>query len=118
MAQMSLEDGLVMQIHAGVVRNHNQSMMAQFGRDRGADLPAPVNFVAGLKPMLDRLGHEPGLTVVLFTLDEASYSRDLAPLAGHYPCLRLGPPWWFFDSVEGMLRHKRSVLETAGFYNT
>ena len=117
MAQMSLEDGLVMQIHAGVVRNHNQSMMAQFGRDRGADLPAPANFVAGLKPMLDRLGHEPDLTVVLFTLDEASYSRDLAPLAGHYPCLRLGPPWWFFDSVEGMLRHKRAVLETAGFYN-
>ena len=118
MAQMSLDDGLVMQIHAGVVRNHHQSIMTQFGRDRGADLPAPVNFVTGLRPMLDRLGHEAGLTVILFTLDESSYSRDLGPLAGHYPCLRLGPPWWFFNSVEGMLRHKRSVLETAGFYNT
>lgn len=118
MAAMSLEDGLVMQIHAGVVRNHNAQVMARFGRDKGGDLPASADFVAGLKPLLDKFGNEQDLTVILFTLDETTYGRDLAPLAGHYPILRLGPPWWFFDSVEGMLRYKRSVLETAGFYNT
>ena len=118
MAAMSIEDGLVMQIHAGVVRNHNPYIMARFGRDKGADLPASADFVAGLKPLLNRFGNDSRLTVILFTLDETTYGRELAPLAGHYPCLRLGPPWWFFDSVEGMLRHKRAVIETAGFYNT
>lgn len=118
MAAMSIEDGLVMQIHAGVVRNHNQQVMNQFGRDKGADLPAQADFVTGLKPLLDRFGNETKLRIILFTLDETTYGRDLAPLAGHYPCLRLGPPWWFFDSVEGMLRYKRTIIETAGFYNT
>jgi len=118
MAGMSLDDGLVMQLHAGVVRNHNRLLMDQFGRDKGADLPASVEFTAGLRPLLNRFGNERDLTMIMFTLDETAYSRDLAPLAGHYPALRLGPPWWFFDSVEGMLRHKRAVLETAGFFNT
>ncbi|MFN3236453.1 MAG: glucuronate isomerase [Pseudomonadales bacterium] len=118
MAAMSLEDGLVMQIHAGVVRNHNELVMTRFGRDKGGDLPAAANFVTGLKPLLDKFGNEAGLKVILFTLDETTYGRDLAPLAGHYPALRLGPPWWFFDSVEGMLRYKRAIIETAGFYNT
>ena len=118
MAGMSLDDGLVMQVHAGVVRNHNRFLMDRFGRDKGADLPASVEFTAGLRPLLNRYGNERALTVILFTLDETTYSRELAPLAGHYPALRLGPPWWFFDSVEGMLRHKRAVLETAGFFNT
>ncbi len=118
MARMSLQDGLVMQIHAGVVRNHNDLVMSQFGRDKGADVPAPVNYVRGLKPLLDQFGNASNLKIILFTLDETTYGRDLAPLAGHYPALRLGPPWWFFDSVEGMLRYKRSILETAGFYNT
>lgn len=118
MAGMSLEDGLVMQLHAGVVRNHNKTVMQAFGRDKGADLPASVDFTQGLKPLLDRFGNDRQLQLILFTLDETTYSRELAPLAGHYPALRVGPPWWFFDSVEGMLRHKRSILETAGFFNT
>lgn len=118
MAAMSIEDGLVMQIHAGVVRNHNARVMQEFGRDKGGDLPAAVDYVAGLKSLLDKFGNEQNLNIILFTLDETTYGRDLAPLAGHYPVLKLGPPWWFFDSVEGMLRYKRGVLETAGFYNT
>lgn len=118
MAAMSIEDGMIMQIHAGVVRNHNRSVMDSFGRDKGADLPNSANFVTGLKPLLDRFGNDSRLNIILFTLDETTYGRDLAPLAGHYPCLRIGPPWWFFDSVEGMLRYKRAVFETAGFYNT
>ena len=109
MAAMSLEDGLVMQIHAGVVRNHNAQVMRDFGRDKGGDLPASADYVAGLKALLDRFGNEPKLSIILFTLDETSYGRDLAPLAGHYPTLKLGPPWWFFDSVEGMLRYKNRL---------
>ncbi len=118
MARMSLEDGLVMQMHPGSTRNHNRALFKQYGRDVGADIPTATNYVDALRPLLDRFGNERGLTLILFTLDEAAYSRELAPLAGHYPCLRLGPPWWFFDSPEGMLRFRRSVTETAGFYNT
>lgn len=118
MAVMSLDDGLVMQIHPGVHRNHNNKVFAEFGRDMGADIPVQTEYVKALKPLLDRFGNEPGLTIILFTLDEATYARELAPLAGHYPCLKLGPPWWFHDSPEGMLRFKRQALETAGFYNT
>jgi glucuronate isomerase len=118
MAAMSLDDKLVMQIHPGVHRNHNAQLFKTFGRDKGADLPRPSNYVEGLRPLLDRFGNEPQFTLILFTLDESTYTRDLAPLAGHYPCLKLGPPWWFFDSPEGMLRYKRQVIETAGFYNT
>lgn len=118
MVRMSLEDGLVIQIHPGAFRNHNEALARRFGRDKGADIPVRTDYVHDLKPLLDRFGNEPGLTVVLFTLDETSYSRELAPLAGHYPILRLGPPWWFFDSPEGMMRFRRLVVETAGFYNT
>ncbi len=118
MARMSVEDGLVMQIHPGSSRNHNAQLFAKFGRDMGADIPTPTNYVHGLKPMLDVVGNEPGLTIILFTLDEATFSRELAPLAGHYPCLRLGPPWWFHDSPEGMTRFRETATETAGFYNT
>ena len=118
MAAMSLEDGLVMQIHPGSVRNHNKSLSEKHGRDRGADIPAATNYVYALKPLLDRFGNESRLTIILFTLDETTYSRELAPLAGHYPCLRLGPPWWFNDSPEGMVRFREQVTETAGFYNT
>ena len=118
MARMSLEDGLVMQIHPGSFRNHNQKLYQQFGRDVGADIPTATNYVNALKPMLDELGNERGLTIILFTLDETAYSRELAPLAGHYPCLRLGPPWWFHDSPEGMMRFREQATETAGFYNT
>jgi glucuronate isomerase len=118
MARMSLEDGLVMQIHPGSFRNHNRQLFGKYGRDMGADIPSPTDYVESLKPMLDLVGNEPGLTIILFTLDETAYSRELAPLAGHYPCLRLGPPWWFHDSPEGMMRFRESVTETAGFYNT
>ncbi|HEY0794425.1 MAG TPA: glucuronate isomerase, partial [Acidisarcina sp.] len=117
MARMSLEDGLVMQIHPGSSRNHNRHVYEQFGRDVGADIPSTTDYVNGLKPLLDRFGNERGLTIILFTLDESTYSRELAPLAGHYPCLRLGPPWWFHDSPEGMTRFREHVTETAGFYN-
>ena len=118
MARMSLEDGLVMQIHPGSVRNHNAQLYARYGRDMGADIPGPTDYVHALKPLLDRFGNERGLSIILFTLDETAFSRELAPLAGHYPCLRLGPPWWFFDSPEGMRRFRELVTETAGFYNT
>jgi glucuronate isomerase len=118
MAAMSLEDGLVMQIHPGSFRNHNRWLLEKYGRDHGADIPAATNYVHALKPLLDRFGNETKLTIILFTLDETAYSRELAPLAGHYPCLRLGPPWWFHDSPEGMMRYREQVTETAGFYNT
>jgi len=118
MARMSLEDGLVMQIHPGSVRNHNQRLYETFGRDMGADIPQRTDYVHGLRPLLNLFGNERGLTIILFTLDESTYSRELAPLAGHYPCLRLGPPWWFHDSPEGMMRYRERVTETAGFYNT
>jgi glucuronate isomerase len=118
MARMSLDDGLVIQFHPGSVRNHNLQLFRKFGRDMGADIPAQTNYVEGLRPLLNLFGNESGLTIILFTLDESTYSRELAPLAGHYPCLRLGPPWWFHDSPEGMMRFRESVTETAGFYNT
>jgi glucuronate isomerase len=118
MAAMSLDDGLVMQIHPGSFRNHNPVVHGQFGRDKGADIPTPTDYVHGLRPLLDRFGNERSLTIILFTLDETTYSRELAPLAGHYPALRLGPPWWFFDSVAGMRRFRDATTETAGFANT
>ncbi|HEV2213725.1 MAG TPA: glucuronate isomerase, partial [Terracidiphilus sp.] len=118
MARMSLEDGLVMQLHPGSFRNHNRAVFERYGRDTGADIPRPTNYVEALRPLLDRFGNEAGFTLILFTLDESTYSRELAPLAGHYPCLRLGPPWWFHDSPEGMMRFREQVTETAGFYNT
>ena len=118
MAKMSLEDGLVMQIHPGSFRNHNAQVHQRFGRDKGADIPTRTDYVHALKPLLDRFGNERDLTLILFTLDETAYSRELAPLAGHYPILRLGPPWWFYDSPEGMQRFREQTTETAGFYNT
>jgi len=118
MARMSLEDGLVMQIHPGATRNHNRKVYERFGRDVGCDIPRATNYVDALRPLLDRFGNESKLTIILFTLDESTYSRELAPLAGHYPCLRLGPPWWFHDSPEGMMRFRQQATETAGFYNT
>jgi len=118
MARMSLEDGLVMQIHPGSFRNHNTLVFERFGRDKGADIPSGTEYVRALKPLLDRFGNERDLTIILFTLDEDSYSRELAPLAGHYPALRVGPAWWFHDSPEGMRRYREMITETAGFYNT
>ncbi|MGB3387577.1 MAG: glucuronate isomerase [Pseudaminobacter sp.] len=118
MARMSVDDGLVMQIHPGSFRNHNPQLFAAFGFDMGADIPSRTDYVHDLKPLLDAFGNDPRLTVIVFTLDETNYGRELAPLAGHYPALRLGPPWWFFDSPEGMRRFREMTTETAGFYNT
>lgn len=118
MAQMSLEDDLVMQLHPGCHRNHNESLFEGFGRDKGADIPVQTEYVAALKPLLNKVGNDPRLTLIVFTLDETSYSRELAPLAGHYPALKVGPAWWFHDSPEGMRRYREQITETAGFYNT
>jgi len=118
MARMSVDDGLVMQIHPGAFRNHNPQVFARFGRDKGADIPMRTDYVHALKPLLDSVGNERELTVILFTLDETTYARELAPLAGHYPALKLGPPWWFHDSFQGMLRFLEQATETAGFANT
>jgi glucuronate isomerase len=118
MARMSLDDGLVLQIHPGSFRNHSSRVMARFGRDKGFDIPTRTDYVRALRPLLEAVGHEPSLTIILFTLDETTFSRELAPLAGVYPALRLGPPWWFYDSPEGMRRFREMATETAGFYNT
>ncbi len=118
MARMAIDDGMVMQLHPGAYRSHNPGVLARFGRDKGADLPVATEYVRNLKPLLDRFGNDTRLTLILFTLDEDTYSRELAPLAGHYPVLRLGPPWWFHDSPEGMRRFREMATETGGFYNT
>jgi glucuronate isomerase len=118
MARMSVEDGLVMQLHVGSYRNHNPLIFQQFGRDKGADIPTASEFTCNLKPLLDAFGNHPALTLILFNLDETTYSRELAPLAGHYPILKLGPPWWFFDSLNGMRHFFDTIVETAGIYNT
>ena len=118
MARMSLEDDLVLQIHAGSYRNHSAGIMRDFGRDKGFDIPTRIEYVQALKPLLDAVGLEKDLSIILFTLDETSYTRELAPLAGAYPALKLGPAWWFQDSPEGMRRYRELTTETAGFYNT
>jgi len=117
-ARMSTEDGLVMQFHPGSFRNHNPVVFERFGYDKGCDIPIASDFTRGLKPLLERFGNDARLTMILFTLDETTYSRELAPLAGHYPALRLGPPWWFNDSLNGMRRFRDQAMETAGLYNT
>jgi glucuronate isomerase len=118
MARMSCADGLVMQIHPGVLRDHHDGTAATFGTDKGFDIPVPVDFTRGLRPMLQAFGHEPAFRTVLFTIDETTYSRELAPLAGAYPSVRLGAPWWFLDSPAGMRRFREAATETAGFSNT
>ena len=118
MAKMSLDDGFVLQIHPGSFRNHNRVLFDTYGRDKGADIPQQTDYVRALKPLLDRFGNESKLGIIVFTLDETSYARELAPLAGHYPALKLGPAWWFHDSPEGMRRFREQTTETAGFYNT
>jgi len=118
MARLSTEDGLVMQLHPGALRDHNQAVYARFGADMGADIPVPTEYTRNLSALLNAYGNDSRLTLILFTLDETTYSRELAPLAGHYPAVRLGPPWWFNDSIEGMTRFRQQVTETAGIHNT
>ena len=117
-ARMSIEDGLVMQLHVGSIRDHNDLIYQRFGSDKGADIPRECDFTRNLRPLLNEFGNEPRWTLILFTLDESTYSRELAPLAGHYPPLKLGPPWWFYDSPNGMKRYFDRVMETAGIQNT
>jgi glucuronate isomerase len=117
-ARMSLEDGLVMQLHVGSVRNHNRTLFERFGSDMGADIPERSEFTHNLRPLLNKYGIDPNLTLIVFTLDESAYARELAPLAGHYPAMKLGPPWWFHDSLNGIRRYFDRVMETAGLYNT
>lgn len=118
MARMSQEDGLVLQIHPGSYRNHNQPLLDTHGPDKGADIPMRTDYVTALRPLLNRFGNNPDFTIIVFTLDETAYARELAPLAGHYPALKLGPAWWFHDSPEGIRRFREQTTETAGFYNT
>jgi glucuronate isomerase len=118
MARCSTEDGLVMQLHAGSLRDHNRPFLERFGPNTGADIPVATEYTRNLRNLLCAYGNDPRFRLILFTLDEATYSRELAPLAGHYPALRLGPPWWFHDSIEGMLRYRQRTTETAGIYNT
>jgi len=118
MARMSIEDGLTMQLHPGSFRNHNEQVFKTFGLDKGCDIPIATDFVHDLRPLLNKYGNNPRLSLIVFTLDETTYSRELAPLAGHYPAMKLGPAWWFHDSREGMLRYRRMTTETAGIYNT
>ena len=118
LARMSVEDGLVMQLHVGSLRNHNSAIFSRFGLDKGADIPVPTEWTRNLHALLNAYGNDPRFRLILFTLDESTYSRELAPLAGHYPAMLLGPPWWFYDSVNGMQRYLEQVVETAGLYNT
>jgi glucuronate isomerase len=117
-ARMSIEDGLTMQFHVGSVRDHNRGIYERFGRDMGCDMPTTSEFTHNLRPLLDKYGNDPRLTLVVFTLDESTYARELAPLAGHYPALCIGPPWWFHDSLNGIQRYFDRVMETAGVHNT
>ncbi|OGS21581.1 MAG: glucuronate isomerase [Elusimicrobia bacterium RIFOXYA2_FULL_39_19] len=118
MVRLSVEDGLVMQFHVGCYRNHNREVFEKFGPDKGCDMPLSIEFTKSLQPLLNKYGNNPGFSIICFTLDETNYSRELAPLAGHYPAMKVGPAWWFHDSINGMQRYRQQVIETAGLYNT
>ena len=118
MARMSVEDGLVMQVHAGAWRDHDGELRRVFGPDRGGDIPVVVEWTGNFRSLLEAYGNDERLRLILFTLDESNYSRELAPLAGYYRAVRLGPPWWFHDSMEGMRRFREATTETAGIWNT
>jgi glucuronate isomerase len=118
MARMATEDGLVMTLHPGVHRNHHTPTLERFGADTGHDIPTTVEFTRGLQPLLDRFGTAEGFHLILFTLDETVFSREIAPLAGFYPSVYAGAPWWFLDAPEAVRRFRGAVTETAGFYRT
>ncbi len=118
MARMSCEDGLAMQLHPGVLRDYDARVFAERGPDVGYDIPVPIDHARALRPLLNLYGHDPRLTLVLFTVDEDVFGRELAPLAGVYPAVRLGAPWWFLDTPDAMRRFRDTVTDTAGFYNT
>ena len=118
MARMACEDHLVMQLHPGVLRDHDPAVLAARGQDVGYDIPQATEYTRALRPLLNAFGHHPGLRLVLFTVDEDTFGRELAPLAGVYPAVRLGAPWWFLDTPDGMRRYREAVTDSAGFYNT
>lgn len=118
MARMSCADGLVLQLHPGVLRDHCDAVARTHGPDKGFDIPVAVEYTRAVRPMLQAFGHDPRFRTILFTIDETVYSRELAPLAGAYPSVRLGAPWWFLDSPDGMRRFRETATETAGFHNT
>jgi glucuronate isomerase len=118
MARMSCEDGLVMTLHPGVRRNHHRPTFERFGANSGHDIPIRIEFTDALRPLLGRFGTHPGFHLVVFTVDETSWSRDLAPLAGFYPALYVGVPWWFLDGPDGMRRFRAAVTEIAGYSRT
>ncbi|MCX7726874.1 MAG: glucuronate isomerase [Chitinispirillaceae bacterium] len=118
MGRMSIEDGLVMQLHAGCFRNHNREVFRRFGPDKGSDIPVQTEFTRNLYEILNKYGNDFRFTLIVFTLDENCYSVELAPLAGHYPAMKIGPAWWFYDSIEGMTRYRERITSIAGFYNT
>jgi glucuronate isomerase len=117
MAALSVEDGMVMQTHAGSRRNTDPSLMAERGANLGADVPVRVDPVRGLEPLLQRHGGDPRFGLIFFCLDESVLARELAPMAGYWPALKLGPPWWFHDSPRGIARYLDALVETAGFWN-
>ena len=116
--KMAADDGLVMQLHPGSLRNYDQKIFDIYGADRGFDIPTATTYTKELQPLLNEVGNHPQFKMVIFTLDESTYSRELAPLAGAYSGVRLGPPWWFHDSLNGMECWRDAVTETAGYYNT
>ena len=118
MAEMASGDGLVLQLHPGVVRDHDRGTAARYGHDIGYDIPTTVEFTRSLRPVLEAFGHHPDFRMIVFTVDETVYSRELAPLAGVYPALRLGAPWWFLDAPDSMRRFREATVETAGLRNT
>lgn len=107
-----------MTIHPGVRRNHHTDTFASYGPDVGCDIPIAVEYTDSLRPLLDAYGTHPNLHLVLFTIDETVYSRELAPLAGFYPSVYVGVPWWFIDAPEAIRRFRSAVTETAGFSRT
>ena len=118
MARMSVDDGLVMTVHPGVRRNHHTALFDRFGPDAGHDIPVRVEYTENLRPLLNAFGTAPGFHLVLFAIDETVYSREVAPLAGFYPSVYIGAPWWFLDAPDAALRFRSAVTETAGFYRS
>ena len=118
MARMSSEDGMVLALHTGSRRSHHPETLRRYGPDTGHDIPLAAEFTRSMQPMLERFGTHPRFRTVVFTLDETVFSRELAPLAGFYPSVYLGAPWWFLDAPRAMRRFRDAVTETAGFHRT
>jgi glucuronate isomerase len=112
---MSLDDRLVMTLHTGVHRNTHRPTLERFGPDTGHDIPFAVDYATNLQPLLEAVGTHPNFQLVLFTIDETTYSREIAPLAGFYPSIYIGAPWWFLDAPDAMARFRAATTETAGF---